>query len=167
MVIVLFSFTFDPTYNGGSVPGLLWLAFSLCSVAHVATLFSTQTKQRHPERLTLIRQRSLRHFSRQARRDTLFLLFTEVLMLPVFAIYNACRCCAYSANYYWFFFWAAWAFPSLAPRFPQFPPGPDARTVLPLLLLPFLLTPVLVASTQVTLGLSDASPSNGKVSPPR
>ncbi len=102
------------------------------------------------QRLALIRQRSIRHFSlAKLIANTLFLLFTEVLMLPVFAVlYNVPVLPRTLINLrYWSFSQAAWEFPLLAPRFPPFPAQARMRELLlPLLLLP-LLTPVLVAST--------------------
>ena len=90
--------------------------------------------------------------------NTLFLLFTEVLMLPVFAIlYNVPVLRVFGQLLLVFFLGslgvsiAGTALSAISAQ------ARMRELLLPLLLLP-LLTPVLVSSTQVTIGLLDASP---------
>src|ERR1700724_2525776 len=110
MVIVLFSFTFDPTYNESRRfgPGLLWLAFLFAASLMLQPCFLREQNNDTLSALRLSVSDPFAIFLAKLVANTLFLLFTEVLMLP-------------------------------------------------LLLLP-LLTPVLVSSTQVTIGLLDPSP---------
>src|SRR6202043_2903889 len=64
MVIVLFSFTFDPTYNESRRfgPGLLWLGFSFCRSPHPAPLFFAEKNNDPPKPLRLSRQGPFAHF---------------------------------------------------------------------------------------------------------
>src|ERR1700719_788351 len=110
MVVVLFSFTFDPTYNESRRfgPGLLWLAFLFAASLMLQPCFLREQNNDTLSALRLSVSDPFAIFLAKLIANTLFLLFTALLMLP-------------------------------------------------LLLLP-LLTPVLVSSTQVTIGLLDASP---------
>src|SRR5947207_8959232 len=91
VVVVLFSFTFDPSAGESRRfgPGLLWLSFLFA-----ASLMLQPCFLREQNNDTLSAQRlSVRDpfsiFLAKLSANTLFLLLTEVLMLPVFAIlYN-------------------------------------------------------------------------------
>ena len=160
MVIVLFSFTFDPTYTESRRfgPGLLWLAFLFAASLMLQPCFLREQNNDTLSALRLSVSDPFAIFLAKLIANTLFLLFTELLMLPIFAIlYNVpvLRVLGYLVLV---FFSAVSAFPSPAPLLSAISAQARMRELLlPLLLLP-LLTPVLVSSTQVTVGLLDPSP---------
>ena len=91
MVIVLFSFTFDPTYNESRRfgPGLLWLAFLFAASLMLQPCFLREQNNDTLSALRLSVSDPFAIFLAKLVANTLFLLFTEVLMLPVFAVlYN-------------------------------------------------------------------------------
>jgi heme exporter protein B len=160
IVVVLFSFTFDPTSAESRrfAGSLLWLAFLFAASLMLQPCFLREQNNDTLSALRLSVSDPFAIFVAKLAANTLFLLVTELLMLPVFSIlFNV-------------------------PIFPVFgrlvlvlslgslgvsiagtalsAVSAQARMrelLLPLLLLP-LLTPVLVASTQVTVGLLDREP---------
>src|ERR1700726_1841175 len=91
MVIVLFSFTFDPTYNEsrrfGS--GLLWLAFLFAASLMLQPCFLREQNNDTLSALRLSVSEPFAIFLAKLAANTLFLLLTELLLLPIFAImYN-------------------------------------------------------------------------------
>jgi heme exporter protein B len=160
MVIVLFSFTFDPTYNESRRfgPGLLWLAFLFAASLMLQPCFLREQNNDTLSALRLSVSDPFAIFLAKLIANTLFLLFTEVLMLPFFAVlYNVPVLRVLSQLLLVFFLGslgvsiAGTALSAISAQ------ARMRELLLPLLLLP-LLTPVLVASTQVTVGLLDASP---------
>ena len=160
MVIVLFSFTFDPTYNESRRfgPGLLWLAFLFAASLMLQPCFLREQNNDTLSALRLSVSDPFAIFLAKLVANTLFLLFTEVLMLPVFAIlYNVPVLRVFGQLLMVFFLGslgvsiAGTALSAISAQ------ARMRELLLPLLLLP-LLTPVLVASTQVTVGLLDVSP---------
>ena len=160
VVIVLFSFTFDPTSSESRrfAPGLLWLAFLFAASLMLQPCFLREQNNDTLSALRLSVQDPFAIFFAKLMANTLFLLFTQVVLLPVFSIfYNI----------------------SLSGIFPQLTLvmlmgslglsvtgtalsaiSAQARMrelLLPLLLLP-LLTPVLIASTEATAALLDPKP---------
>jgi heme exporter protein B len=160
VVVVLFSFTFDPTATESRRfgPGLLWLAFLFAASLMLQPCFLREQGNDTLSALRLAVADPFAIFLAKLWANTLFLLITELLMLPVFALlYNI----------------------PVLPIFPQLllvlflgslgvsiagtalsAISAQARMrelLLPLLLLP-LLTPVLIASTEVTVGLLDRNP---------
>jgi heme exporter protein B len=146
VIVVLFSFTFDPTSAESRrfAGSLLWLAFLFAASLMLQPCFLREQNNDTLSALRLSVADPFAIFVAKLAANTLFLLLTEVLMLPVFSIlFNV-------------------------PVFPVFGQlvvvlsaiSAQARMrelLLPLLLLP-LLTPVLVASTYVTIGLLDRAP---------
>jgi heme exporter protein B len=160
MVIVLFSFTFDPTYTESRRfgPGLLWLAFLFAASLMLQPCFLREQNNDTLSALRLSVSDPFAIFLAKLGANTLFLLFTELLMLPVFAIlYNVPVLRVFGQLLLVFFLGslgvsiAGTALSAISAQ------ARMRELLLPLLLLP-LLTPVLVASTQVTVGLLDASP---------
>jgi len=160
VVIVLFSFTFDPTSSESRrfAPGLLWLAFLFAASLMLQPCFLREQNNDTLSALRLSVHDPFAIFLAKLMANTLFLVFTQVVLLPVFSIlYNI----------------------SVAGVFPQLmlvmlmgslglsvtgtalsAISAQARMrelLLPLLLLP-LLTPVLIASTEATAALLDAKP---------
>src|SRR5215470_604659 len=91
MVIVLFSFTFDPnsTESRRFGPGLLWLAFLFAASLMLQPCFLREQNNDTLSALRLSVSDPFAIFFAKLLANTLFLLFTELLMLPVFAIlYN-------------------------------------------------------------------------------
>jgi heme exporter protein B len=160
MVIVLFSFTFDPTYTESRRfgPGLLWLAFLFAASLMLQPCFLREQNNDTLSALRLSVSDPFAIFLAKLIANTVFLLFTELLMLPVFSIlYNVPVLRVFGKLFVVFFLGslgvsiAGTALSAISAQ------ARMRELLLPLLLLP-LLTPVLVASTQVTLGLLDASP---------
>jgi heme exporter protein B len=160
MVIVLFSFTFDPTYTESRRfgPGLLWLAFLFAASLMLQPCFLREQNNDTLSALRLSVSDPFAIFLAKLIANTVFLLFTELLMLPVFSIlYNVPVLRVFGPLFVVFFLGslgvsiAGTALSAISAQ------ARMRELLLPLLLLP-LLTPVLVASTQVTLGLLDAAP---------
>ena len=160
MIIVLFSFTFDPSYNESRRfgPGLLWMAFLFAASLMLQPCFLREQNNDTLSALRLSVEDPFAIFLAKLIANTIFLLFTELLMLPLFAVlYNV----AIVPQLHWlvlvFFlgsFGVSIAGTALAAVSAQ---ARMRELLLPLLLLP-LLTPVLVASTEVTVGLLEAAP---------
>ena len=160
MIIVLFSFTFDPTYTESRRfgPGLLWLAFLFAASLMLQPCFLREQNNDTLSALRLSVSDPFAIFLAKLIANTLFLLFTELLMLPVFAIlYNVPVVGVFGQLLLVFFLGslgvsiAGTALSAISAQ------ARMRELLLPLLLLP-ILTPVLVASTQVTVGLLDPSP---------
>ena len=130
IVIVLFSFTFDPSASESRRfgPGLLWLAFLFAASLMLQPCFS------------------------------LFLLLTELLMLPVFAVLYNVHILSELPQLALIFFLGSLGVAIPGTAFSAISAQARMRELmLPLLLLP-LLTPVLIASTEATASLLDAKP---------
>ncbi len=160
MVIVLFSFTFDPTYNESRRfgPGLLWLAFLFAASLMLQPCFLREQNNDTLSALRLSVSDPFAIFLAKLIANTLFLLFTEVLMLPVFAILYNVPVLRVLPQLLLFFFLGSLGVSIAGTALSAISAQARMRELLlPLLLLP-LLTPVLVSSTQATVGLLDASP---------
>ena len=160
MVIVLFSFTFDPTYNESRRfgPGLLWLAFLFAASLMLQPCFLREQNNDTLSALRLSVSDPFAIFLAKLVANTLFLLFTEVLMLPVFAILYNVSVLPVLGQLLLVFFLGSLGVSIAGTALSAISAQARMRELLlPLLLLP-LLTPVLVASTQVTIGLLDVSP---------
>jgi len=161
MVVVLFSFTFDPSYAESRRfgPGLLWMAFLFAGSLMLQPCFLREQGNDTLSALRLTVDDPFAIFLAKLIANTLFLLLTELLMLPVFSVlYNV----AVLPQLHWLILvlflgslGVSIAGTALAAVSAQ---ARMRELLLPLLLLP-LLTPVLVASTEVTVGLLD-SPSS-------
>src|SRR5437660_2920767 len=160
VVVVLFSFTFDPSAGESRRfgPGLLWLAFLFAASLMLQPCFLREQNNDTLSALRLSVEDPFAIFLAKLIANTIFLLVTELLMLPLFAVlYNV----AILPQLHWlvlvFFlgsFGVSIAGTALAAVSAQ---ARMRELLLPLLLLP-LLTPVLVASTEVTVGLLEAAP---------
>src|ERR1700732_1992539 len=160
MVIVLFSFTFDPTYTESRRfgPGLLWLAFLFAASLMLQPCFLREQNNDTLSALRLSVSGPFAIFLSNLIANTLFLLFTELLMLPVFAILYNVPVLRVLGQLILVFFLGSLGVSLAGTALSAISAQARMRELLlPLLLLP-LLTPVLVASTQVTLALFDRSP---------
>jgi heme exporter protein B len=160
MVIVLFSFTFDPTYNESRRfgPGLLWLAFLFAASLMLQPCFLREQNNDTLSALRLSVSDPFAIFLAKLIANTLFLLFTEMLMLPVFAVLYNVPVLRVLGQLLLVFFLGSLGVSIAGTALSAISAQARMRELLlPLLLLP-LLTPVLVASTQVTDGLLDVTP---------
>jgi heme exporter protein B len=160
MVIVLFSFTFDPTYTESRRfgPGLLWLAFLFAASLMLQPCFLREQNNDTLSALRLSVADPFAIFLAKLVANTLFLLFTELLMLPVFAILYNVPVLPVLGQLILVFFLGSLGVSIAGTALSAISAQARMRELLlPLLLLP-LLTPVLVASTQVTVGLLDSTP---------
>jgi heme exporter protein B len=159
IVIVLFSFTFDPTSDEsrrfGS--GLLWLAFLFAASLMLQPCF---LREQHNDTLSALRlavSDPFAIFLAKLVANTLFLLLTELLLLPIFsAMYNV----PVLPELHWLvlvFFLGSFGICIVGTALSAISAQARMRELLlPLLMLP-LLTPILVASTEVTKNLLDRS----------
>jgi heme exporter protein B len=160
IVIVLFSFTFEPTSDEsrrfGS--GLLWLAFLFAASLMLQPCF---LREQHNDTLSALRL-SVRDpfaiFLAKLVANTLFLFLTEMLLLPVFSVmYNV----PVLRVLHWLtliFFLGSLGISIAGTALSAISAQARMRELLlPLLMLP-LLTPILAASTEVTKSLFDQKP---------
>jgi heme exporter protein B len=160
VVIVLFSFTFDPTSAESRRfgPGLLWLAFLFAASLMLQPCFLREQTNDTLSALRLSVEDPFAIFLAKLTANTLFLLLTEFLLLPIFSVlYNVAVLPVLGWLIFVFFLGslgvsiAGTALSAISAQ------ARMRELLLPLLLLP-LLTPVLVASTEVTKALLDPSP---------
>ncbi|MFI5059030.1 MAG: heme exporter protein CcmB [Candidatus Acidiferrales bacterium] len=160
MIIVLFSFTFDPTSTESRRfgPGLLWLAFLFAASLMLQPCFLREQNNDTLSALRLSVEDPFAIFLAKLAANTLFLLLTEFLLLPIFSVlYNVAVLPVLGWLIFVFFLGslgvsiAGTALSAISAQ------ARMRELLLPLLLLP-LLTPVLVASTEVTKALLDPSP---------
>lgn len=160
IVIVLFSFTFDPTSDEsrrfGS--GLLWLAFLFAASLMLQPCF---LREQHNDTLSALRlsvQDPFAIFLAKLAANTLFLFLTEMLLLPIFStMYNV----PVLPVLHWLaliLFLGSLGISIVGTALSAISAQARMRELLlPLLMLP-LLTPILVASTEVTKSLFDRNP---------
>ena len=160
IVIVLFSFTFNPTSDEsrrfGS--GLLWLAFLFASSLMLQPCFLREQNNDTLSALRLAVSDPFAIFLAKLSANTLFLMVTELLLLPFFALmYNV----AVARVLPWLvlvFFLGSLGISVVGTALSAISAQARMRELLlPLLMLP-LLTPILVASTEVTKGLLERAP---------
>jgi heme exporter protein B len=159
-VIVLFSFTFDPTTDESRrfAPGLLWLAFLFASSLMLQPCFLREQQNDTLSALRLSVSDPFAIFLAKLAANALFLMMTELLLLPFFAtMYNV----PVVRELHWLllvFFLASLGISIAGTALSAISAQARMRELLlPLLMLP-LLTPILVASTEVTKGLFDREP---------
>src|ERR1700680_3834701 len=160
MVIVLFSFTFDPTYYESRRfgPGLLWLAFLFAASLMLQPCFLREQNNDTLSSLRLAVSDPFSIFLAKLVANTLFLLLTELIMLPFFAIfYNV----PVLPELHWLIlvlFLGSLGISVAGTALSAISAQARMRELLlPLLLLP-LLTPVLVVSATVTVSLFEREP---------
>jgi heme exporter protein B len=160
MVIVLFSFTFDPSSAESRRfgPGLLWLAFLFAASLMLQPCFLREQTNDTLSALRLSVDDPFAIFLAKLAANTFFLLLTEFLLLPIFSVlYNVPVLPVLGWLIVVLFLGslgvsiAGTALSAISAQ------ARMRELLLPLLLLP-LLTPVLVASTEVTKALLDPSP---------
>ena len=160
IVIVLFSFTFEPTSDESRRfgPGLLWLAFLFAASLMLQPCFLREQNNDTLSALRLSVSDPFAIFLAKLAANTLFLLLTELFLLPFFAMmYNV----PVAGVLHWLvlvFVLGSLGISIAGTALSAISAQARMRELLlPLLMLP-LLTPILVASTQVTKGLLDRAP---------
>jgi heme exporter protein B len=161
MIVVLFSFTFDPsvTESRRFGPGLLWLAFLFAASLMLQPGFLREQTNDTLSALRLSVSDPFAIFLAKLVANTVFLLVTEVLMLPVFAVLYNVRILGVFPQLVLVFFLGSVGVAIPGTAFSAISAQARMRELLlPLLLLP-LLTPVLIASTEATAGLLAEKPA--------
>jgi len=160
IVIVLFSFTFEPTSDESRRfgPGLLWLAFLFAASLMLQPCFLREQNNDTLSALRLSVSDPFAIFLPKLAANTLFLLLTELFLLPFFAMmYNV----PVAGVLHWLvliFVLGSLGISIAGTALSAISAQARMRELLlPLLMLP-LLTPILVASTEVTKGLLDRAP---------
>jgi heme exporter protein B len=160
LVVVLFSFTFDPSTGESRrfAPGLLWLAFLFAASLMLQPCFLRELNNDTLSSLRLSVTEPFAIFLAKLAANTLFLLLTELLLLPIFAVLYDIPVVAVFGKLVLVFFLGSLGVSIAGTALSAISAQARMRELLlPLLLLP-LLTPVLVASTEVTMGLLDREP---------
>jgi heme exporter protein B len=161
MVVVLFSFTFDPTSEESRRfgPGLLWLAFLFAASLMLQPCFLREQTNDTLSALRLSVSDPFAIFLAKLIANTLFLFLTELLMLPVFAILYNVQLLSVVPQLALVLLLGSLGVAIPGTAFSAISAQARMRELmLPLLLLP-LLTPVLIASTQATAALLDPHPA--------
>jgi heme exporter protein B len=160
MIIVLFSFTFDPTSAESRRfgPGLLWLAFLFAASLMLQPCFLREQTNDTLSALRLSVEDPFAIFLAKLTANTLFLLLTEFLLLPIFVVLYNVPVLPVLGWLIFILFLGSLGVSIAGTALSAISAQARMRELLlPLLLLP-LLTPVLVASTEVTKALLDPAP---------
>lgn len=161
IVVVVFSFTFDPTTNESRRfgPGLLWMAFLFAASLMLQPCFLREQANDTLSALRLAVSDPFAIFLAKICANTLFLLLTELIMLPVFAVLFNVSFGAQLPVILLTFFLGSLGISTVGTALAAISAQARMRELLlPLLLLP-LLTPILVVSTEVTVRLMLPEPS--------
>jgi heme exporter protein B len=160
VVLILFSFAISPTTEESREfgPGLLWLAILFAASLMLQPCFLREQNNDTLSSLRLAVSDPFSIFLAKLIANTLFLLLTELIMLPFFAIfYNV----PILPEFHWLIlvlFLGSLGISVAGTALSAISAQARMRELLlPLLLLP-LLTPVLVVSATVTVSLFDREP---------
>jgi heme exporter protein B len=160
VILILFSFAISPTTEGSREfgPGLLWLAILFAASLMLQPCFLREQSNDTLSSLRLAVSDPFSIFLAKLIANTLFLLLTELIMLPFFAIfYNV----PVLPEFHWLLlvlFLGSLGISIAGTALSAISAQARMRELLlPLLLLP-LLTPVLVVGARVTVGLFDREP---------
>ncbi len=155
MVVVLFSFTFDPTSAESRRfgPGLLWLAFLF---AGSLMLHPSFVREQANDTLSALRMAPIEPFAILAGKiaaNFLFLLLAELLLLPLFAVLYNVHVLPVFGQLLLVLVLGTLGLTTVGTVFSAVASQARMRELLlPLLLLPAL-APVLIASTETTAAL--------------
>lgn len=161
VIVVLFSFTFDPSAAESRRfgPGLLWLSFLFAASLMLQPSFLREQNNDTLSALRLSVKDPFSIFLAKLGANTLFLLLTEALMLPLFAILYNVHILAVFPQLVLVLFLGSLGVVIPGTAFSAISAQARMRELmLPVLLLP-LLTPVLIASTEATGGLLAENPA--------
>ena len=154
-IVVLFSFTFDPsvTESRRFGPGLLWLTFLFAASLMLQPGFLREQNNDTLSALRLSVSDPFAIFLAKLIASAIFLLLTEMLMLPIFAVLYNVHILAVLPQLVLVFFLGSVGVAIPGTAFSAISAQARMRELmLPVLLLP-LLTPVLIASTEATSAL--------------
>jgi heme exporter protein B len=160
-IMILFSFTFQPSGSESLRfgPGLLWLAILFAASLMLQPGFLREQTNDTLSALRLSVSDPFAIFLAKLIANTIFLLLTEMLLLPVFAILYNVHVLAVFPQLVLVLFLGSVGVSIPGTAFSAISAQARMRELLlPLLLLP-LLTPVLIASTEATAGLLDVQPA--------
>lgn len=161
MVVVLFSFTFDPTAAESRRfgPGLLWLAFLFAGSLMLQPSF---VREQANDTLSALRLAPIEPFSilmGKVLANFLFLLFAEIVLLPIFAVLYNVHLIPVAGRLFLVLVLGTLGVVTVGTVFSAVSAQARMRELLlPLLLLPTL-TPVLIASAELTAGLLGEEPA--------
>jgi heme exporter protein B len=161
LVVVLFSFTFDPsaTESRRFGPGLLWLAFLFAASLMLQSCFLREQNNDTLGALRLAVADPFAIFLAKLSANTLFLFLTELLMIPVFTVLYNVPLLAVLPQLALVLFLGSFGLAVTGTALSAVSAQARMRELmLPLLLLP-LLTPLLIASTEATAALFDVKPA--------
>src|SRR5229473_2778288 len=161
VVVVLFSFTFDPSSAESRrfAASLLWLAFLFAASLMLQPCFLREQNNDTLSALRLSVRDPFGIFLAKLLANTFFLLLTEVLMLPFFAGFFNVHILSVLPQLVLVFFLGTLGIAIPGTAFSAISAQARMRELmLPLLLLP-LLTPVLIASTEATAALLEPNPA--------
>ncbi len=161
LVIALFSFTFDPTSAESRRfgPGLLWLAFLFAGSLMLQPSF---LREQANDTLAALRLAPIEPFAillGKIASNLFFMLLAELFLLPIFAVMYNVPVLAEIGPLVLVFALGTLGVATVGTVLSAISAHARMRELmLPLLLLPAL-TPVLIASTEVTAGLVSESPA--------
>ena len=161
IVIVLFSITLHPTTSESQRlgPGLLWMAFLFAASLMLQPCFLREQNNDTLSALRLSVSDPFAIFFAKMAANTLFLLLTELLMLPFFAGFFNVHVLSVLPQLVLVLFLGSLGIAIPGTAFSAISSQARMRELmLPLLLLP-LLTPILIASTEVTAALLEPEPA--------
>lgn len=161
LIFMLFSITFHPTTSESQQfgPGLLWVAFLFAASLMLQPCFLREQANDTLSALRLSVRDPFSIFLAKLSANTLFLLLTELFMLPFFAGFFNVRILAVLPQLFLVFFLGSLGIAIPGTAFSAISAQARMRELmLPLLLLP-VLTPILLATTEVTAGLLGSEPS--------
>jgi len=158
IVIVLFSFTFDPTSAESRQfgPGLLWLAFLFSASLMLQPSFLKERTNDTLSALRLAVDDPFAIFLAKLCANTIFLLITELLLLLVFGVFYNVAVLSVFPQLAFVFFLGSLGIATTGTALSAISSQARMREVLlPLLLMP-LLVPVLIPSAEATRSLFEA-----------
>jgi len=158
IVIVLFSFTFDPTSAESRQfgPGLLWLAFLFSASLMLQPSFLKERANDTLSALRLAVHDPFAIFLAKLCANTIFLLITELLLLLVFGVFYNVAVLSVFPQLAFVFFLGSLGIATTGTALSAISSQARMREVLlPLLLMP-LLVPVLIPSAEATRALFEA-----------
>jgi heme exporter protein B len=160
IVLFMFSITFQPTSDESRQigPGLLWLAFLFAASLMLQNCF---LREQHNDTLSALRLSASDPFAiflAKLIANTLFLLLTELLLLPIFSVMYNVPVVPVLLWLLLVFFLGSLGTSIVGTAFSAISAQARMRELLlPLLMLP-LLAPILIVSMEVTKGLFDRAP---------
>ena len=160
-IVMLFSFTFQPSGSESRRfgPALLWLAILFAASLMLQPGFLREQNNDTLSALRLSVSDPFSIFLAKLIANTIFLLLTEMLLLPIFAVLFNVHILAVFPQLVLVFFLGSVGVAVPGTAFSAISAQARMRELLlPLLLLP-LLTPVLIASTEATAALLDVKPA--------